>query len=76
MIRPIFPLTLDPARYLTIVPVEPVQTPDGLTPPVKATLDYALLAADLDVQGWPDELTDAIAALAPTPPFPYVSGAA
>ena len=52
MIRPIFPLTLDPARYLTIVPVEPVQTPDGLTPPVKATLDYALLAARRAGWGW------------------------
>lgn len=57
--------TIDPSRYHTTREVTPRQTPDGTTPGIEIGMDYALLAADLDVFGYPDELTEAILALDP-----------
>ena len=55
--------TLDPRRYHIERATIPQVTPDGITPPIGIAFDYALLAADLEVMGYPDELTDAIQAL-------------
>lgn len=57
--------TIDPRRYHITREVTPQQTPDGTTPGIEIGMDYAMLAADLDVMGYPDELTDAIQALDP-----------
>ena len=57
--------TIDPRRYRIEREVTPQQTPDGTTPSIEIGMDYALLAADLDVFGYPDELTEAILALDP-----------
>ena len=57
--------TIDPRRYRIEREVTPQQTAAGTTPGIEIGMDYALLAADLDVMGYPDELTDAIQALDP-----------
>ena len=59
MIRTPAVFTIDPRRYL------PHLTPDGITPPIGVAFDYALLAADLGVMGYPDELVEAVQALDP-----------
>ena len=60
-----FTFTIDPYRYHITREVTPQQTSDGTTPGIEIGMDYALLAADLDVFGYPDELTEAILALDP-----------
>jgi hypothetical protein len=63
MIRTPAVFTLDPRRYHIERATIPQVTPDGITPPIEVTMDYALLAADLDVMGYPDEFVEAVQAL-------------
>lgn len=64
-IRTPIPFLLDFHRYAMYHDVQPEQTEQGVTPSLGATLDYALLAADLDACKWPDELVERVTLLDP-----------
>lgn len=58
------PFLLDFARYATTREIEPAHPG---APDLEFTLDYAQMAEELDLCGWPLELIEAVMALAPKP---------